>query len=83
MSNDDFSRLKRQRYDMPGFIKKALSRKGLTRAYKERLPYQQNDNIGWMTRAKSQETIDKLLNQMLDELEKGDVYMKMKYSTKK
>ena len=83
MANDDFSRLKRQRYDMPGFIRKALNRKGLMEAYKNRPPYQQNDYVGWIIRAKRQETIDKRLTQMLDELEKGNVYMKMKYSKKK
>jgi len=45
--------------------------------YYERPPYQQNDYIGWITRAKREETKQKRLNQMLDELEKGDVYMKM------
>ena len=64
---------------MPDYIEDALNRRGLMSAYKNRPPYQQNDYIGWITRAKRQETIDKRLNQMLDELEKGDVYMKMKY----
>lgn len=36
-----------------------------------------SDTIGWITRAKRPETQQKRLNQMLDELEKGNVYMKM------
>jgi hypothetical protein len=40
-------------------------------------PYQQNDYIGWITRARRPETQEKRLDQMLEELEKGDVYMKM------
>ena len=82
MKKDDFSRLKRPKYGMPGYIKDALNKSGLMSAYKNRPPYQQNDYIGWITRAKRQETMKKRLNQMLDELEKGGVYMKMKYRTK-
>ena len=48
-------------------------------AYRARPPYQQNDYISWITRAKRPETQEKRLNQMLDELEKGDVYMKMNW----
>jgi len=51
-------------------------------AYRDRPPYQQNDYIGWITRAKRIETQEKRLNQMLDELEKGDVYMKMDWKPK-
>jgi hypothetical protein len=36
-----------------------------------------NDYIGWITRAKREATVKKRLKQMLDELEQGDVYMKM------
>jgi len=46
-------------------------------AYDVRPSYQRNDYIGWITRAKRPETRQKRLDQMLDELEKGDVYMKM------
>jgi uncharacterized protein YdeI (YjbR/CyaY-like superfamily) len=40
-----------------------------------RPPYQQNDYIGWITLAKLESTKQKRLNQMLDELKKGGVYM--------
>jgi hypothetical protein len=63
----------------PDFVKMALATRGLTLAYKDRPPYQRNDYIGWITRAKREETQIKRLNQMLDELERGDSYMKMPY----
>ena len=68
---------------MPDFVAQALNEKGLMGAYNKRPPYQQNNYIGWITRAKRQETKDKRLNQMLEELEKGNVYMKMKYKPQK
>jgi len=67
----------RPRYPIPEFVRETLEAHGLMERYYERPPYQQNDYIGWITRAKREETKQKRLNQMLDELEKGDVYMKM------
>ncbi len=78
--NKDFSRLKRQRNKMPGFVRKALQESNLARDFEQRPAYQQNDYIGWINRAKKQETKDKRLKQMLDELEQGGVYMKMKHA---
>ena len=49
------------------------------KAYKERPAYQQNDYVGWIGRAKLQETQEKRLRQMLKELKAGGVYMKMKH----
>lgn len=40
-------------------------------------PYQQNDYLGWISRAKLDATKAKRLAQMLEELERGDRYMKM------
>jgi uncharacterized protein YdeI (YjbR/CyaY-like superfamily) len=67
----------RPRYPMPEYMREALKARGLMEAYNARPPYQRNDYIGWITRAKRSETQEKRLNQMLDELEKGDVYMNM------
>jgi uncharacterized protein YdeI (YjbR/CyaY-like superfamily) len=64
---------------MPDYMREALEARGLMEAYNARPPYQRNDYIGWITRAKRPETQEKRLNQMLDELEKGDVYMKMEW----
>lgn len=79
MSNksDKDSTLKRERHTMPAFIEAALAKRNLTEAYCERPAYQQNDYLGWIMRAKREETIQKRLEQMLDELERGGVYMKM------
>jgi uncharacterized protein YdeI (YjbR/CyaY-like superfamily) len=71
---------KRPRYEMPDFFREALEARGLLEAYQARPPYQQNDYIGWITRAKLETTRKKRLNQMLDELKKGGVYMKMKWT---
>jgi len=65
---------------MPDFFREALESHGLMEAYRARPPYQQNDYIGWITRAKRPETQEKRLNQMLEELEKGDVYMNMEWT---
>jgi hypothetical protein len=73
---------RRGRYPMPDFILEALEKTKLFDAYSARPPYQQNDYVGWITRAKREETRDKRLDQMLDELERGDVYMNMAYKAK-
>ncbi len=83
MDSDKFANLKRPRYPMPEFIRKELEGRGLMDAYRGRPAYQQNDYIGWITRAKRQETVDKRLAQMLDELENGEIYMKMAYRKKR
>lgn len=79
----DFSGLKRPRYPMPNFVRKALNERGLMVAYKERPAYQQNDYVGWINHAKRQETKEKRLRQMLDELETGGIYMNMKHTASK
>ena len=70
----------RPRYEMPDFFRDALDSQGHMDAYLARPAYQQNDYIGWITRAKLESTRQKRLNQMLDELKKGGVYMKMKWN---
>ena len=67
---------------MPDFVKDALVERGLLDAYHSRPPYQQNDYVGWINRAKRMETKQKRLEQMLYELERGDLYMKMDYRPK-
>ena len=68
---------------MPGYVREALLDRGLMEAYRDRPPYQQNDYLGWITRAKQQETRERRLAQMLDELDQGDKYMKMDYRPKR
>lgn len=82
MEAKDWSKLKRPRYEMPQFVFEALHKRGLMGAYEARPPYQQNDYVGWITRAKREETVQRRLNQMLEELALGDRYMKMPYRSK-
>lgn len=74
--------MRRERYPMTDFIRNALVDNKLMEAYDNRPPYQRNDYIGWITRAKLDETRQKRLQQMLDELRLGNVYMKMSYNPK-
>ena len=79
MKNQQSTSLKRPRHPMPAFVREALVRRNLLNAYHSRPAYQQNDYVGWINRAKLRETKEKRLAQMLDELFRGDVYMKMAY----
>mgnify|MGYP001594974835 CR=1 FL=1 len=67
---------------MPTSIREALTKHNLVEAYRVRPPYQRNDYIGWIARAKQKVTQDKRLAQMIDELKRGDCYMKMAYRPK-
>ncbi len=64
---------------MPPFVREALEKNDLLKDFERRPAYQQNDYIGWLNRAKREETKQKRLHQMLDELETGGVYMKMSH----
>ncbi len=70
--------LKRAQNPMPDFVKAALESKGLAAVYAARPPYQRNDYLGWIARAKREATRDKRLRQMLDELAAGDTYLGMR-----
>jgi uncharacterized protein YdeI (YjbR/CyaY-like superfamily) len=76
------SKLKRPINKMPVFVRQALKERGLMEAYRSRPPYQQNDYLGWINRAKLAKTQEKRLEQMLHELDRGDKYMKMSYHEK-
>ncbi|MCW5877824.1 MAG: YdeI/OmpD-associated family protein [Anaerolineales bacterium] len=82
MSEQDWSRLSRPRYAMPEDLAQALKTHQLSQAYQARPPYQQNDYIGWLNRAKRPETRQKRLDQIVDELRRGDVYMNMRWQAK-
>ncbi len=81
MNTTDFSSLKRSTHPVPDFVERALLERNLMEAYKNRPPYQQNDYIGWITRAKREATVKKRLKQMLAELAQDDVYMKMAWKS--
>ncbi|CAN7148478.1 YdeI/OmpD-associated family protein [Phenylobacterium sp. LjRoot164] len=72
--------LRRDLNPMPDDVRQALEFRSLVDAYEARPPFQRNDYLGWITRARKPETREKRLIQMLDELEDGDIYMKMRWS---
>jgi len=73
----DYFKLQRPSHSLPGFVKQTLKKRGLLEAYQKRPAYQQNDYIGWINEVKLPEIKQKRLDQMLDELEKGGIYMGM------
>ena len=73
---------RREKHPMPEDVLTALEQENLFEAYSSRPPYQQNDYVGWITDAKRPETRASRLAQMLDDLTKGDRYMKMPYKPK-
>jgi uncharacterized protein YdeI (YjbR/CyaY-like superfamily) len=69
--------LKRAENPMPEDLARRLEAAGLRAAYDARPPYQRNDYLGWIARAKRPETRETRIVQMLEELEGGRLYMKM------
>jgi uncharacterized protein YdeI (YjbR/CyaY-like superfamily) len=82
MTQPRASGLKRARQPMSPVVRAALKQRHLIQAYNSRPPYQQNDYLAWINRAKRDETKQKRLAQMLDELAAGDRYMGMRYRSK-
>jgi uncharacterized protein YdeI (YjbR/CyaY-like superfamily) len=70
----------RKREEMPEFVRDALEARGLWERYQARPPYQKNDYLLWINKVKRDETKQKHLVQMLDELEAGGIYMGMKWN---
>lgn len=62
---------------MPPDVRDALDAADVMADYEARPAYQRNDYIGWITRAARQETRTKRIAQMVDELQRGGVYMNM------
>lgn len=62
---------------MPDDILAELEAAGLVDDYAARPFYQRNDYLAWIGRAKLVETRQARITQMLDELAKGGIYMKM------
>ena len=65
--------------EMPDDVGTEIAERNLTDVYKERPFYQRNDYLAWIGRAKRLETRQKRIAQMLDELERGGVYMGMEH----
>ena len=62
---------------MPDDVRSELEERSLMADYEARPFYQRNDYLGWIDRAKQPATRERRILQMLDELERGGVYMKM------
>lgn len=67
---------------MPDDVARILEAEKLTDAYRKRPPYQQNDYIGWISRAKKSATREKRIRQMVEELRGGEKYMNMDYQAR-
>ena len=74
---DKKTRLTRPIHPMPDMIRTRLEQDDLLADFFARPAYQQNDYLGWIDRAKQESTRTKRLEQMLDELRIGGIYMKM------
>lgn len=62
---------------MPDDVQQELEGRGLIDAYEQRPFYQRNDYLSWISRAKRIDTRRRRIDQMLEELEEGGVYMGM------
>ena len=74
--------LTRAQNPMLDYVEAALKNEGLAAAFAARPPYQRNDYLGWIARAKREATQAKRLRQMLDELAAGNAYMGMEWRGK-
>ena len=72
--------LKRPLHPMPAFVRDALEEDGLMARYDARPAYQRNDYLRWIASPAREQTRCKRLDQMQDELKRGDVYMNMKWN---
>jgi uncharacterized protein YdeI (YjbR/CyaY-like superfamily) len=80
MTSPGTERLTRDLQPMPQFVRTALRDRRLMIKYQERPAYQRNDYLMWINEAKREETKEKRLAQMLDELASGGVYMGMRWN---
>jgi bacteriocin resistance YdeI/OmpD-like protein len=69
----------RDRHPMPDDVAEALTTARVRPQYDARPNYQRNDYIGWIDRARTVQTRKKRIAQMLDELRRGGIYMKMRH----
>ena len=69
--------------ELPGGIKNILLAENLLESYENRPFYQRNDYLHWITDAKREETRNKRIRHMLEELRAGNIYMNMEYTGKR
>lgn len=77
------SALKRPLQPMPNDIAALLDARGLRGAYDARPPYQRNDWLAWIARARRPETRDRRIASMLGELAAGHGYMGMDWQPRR
>lgn len=65
---------------MPDDVREALAARGLRADYDARPHYQRNDYLAWIRRAARAATRERRIARMLDELERGGVYMRMPHA---
>lgn len=65
---------------MPADVAEALRVSGTRSDYDSRPAYQRNDYVGWIAAAKGTETRSRRIAQMIEELARGGVYMKMTHA---
>ncbi|NNE74586.1 MAG: YdeI/OmpD-associated family protein [Acidimicrobiales bacterium] len=65
---------------MPPDVEQELRDHAVMADYEARPHYQRNDYLGWIARAKRPETRAKRIQQMVDELRVGGLYMKMDHA---
>ncbi|HWC29418.1 MAG TPA: YdeI/OmpD-associated family protein [Dehalococcoidia bacterium] len=83
MTMPDNSRLKRDIQPMPDDVRQVLLQRSLMAEYDARPDYQRNDYLMWIAGAKREATRQKRIDQMLDELARGGVYMNMKSTSRR
>lgn len=71
---------KRPIHPMPDDVRATLRAGGVTADYDARPRYQRNDYLGWIARARQEETRQKRIDQMVAELKAGGVYMGMTHA---
>jgi len=70
---------RRATQNMPPDVEQELQERHLMDDYLARPHYQRNDYLGWISRAARDTTRAKRIGQMMDELERGGVYMNMRH----
>ena len=80
---DKKGNLRRKLYEMPADVKLALEENAVRADYDHSPPYQRNDYVAWIDRAVRPDIRAKRLNQMINELRKGGVYMRMDHPASK
>lgn len=65
---------------MPADVLARLEDEGVLEEYDARPHYQRNDYLGWIARAVRPETRTRRIDQMIDELRIGGVYMGMDHA---